>query len=67
MSLASLPTVPGPAVGLGRVPTARLPRLRGLCGADTPGGPCHLAARHPDGHLPPPPRIVRPHQWAVTR
>lgn len=40
------------------------PRLRALCSRDTDGGPCMLPARHDDGCLPPPRRVVRPYEWA---
>lgn len=49
-----------------RVRTTPLPRLHALCGQPTPGGGlCHLASRHHAGCLPPPPVIIRPHEWST--
>lgn len=52
------------AVAPHRARTAPMPRLRALCGKPTPAGdPCHLAARHDDGCLPPPRVLRRPADW----
>ncbi len=46
------------------VPALVRPRPRALCGRTGAGGSGLLPSRHADGGLPPPPRLVRPHQWS---
>jgi hypothetical protein len=61
------PCLPGCSCAHAPQPAATVVRPRPvlLCGRATAAGrPCHLAARHDDGCLPPPPVIVRPHEWA---